>query len=169
MTNTILLIQPPIRDFYLTKKRTIPYGLISIAGSLIEAGFSVKLLDGLATTKSRIVELPEEMNYLQEYYGSEDHSPFSLFHHFRHYGYSFQHIAKLIKESNPFIVGISSLFTPYAGTALMTAETVRNFLPKCTIVLGGHHPTAMPSSVMACEAVDFVLRGDGESSMPLLA
>ena len=36
----ILLIQPPIRDFYLTAKRTIPYGLASIAAGLIEAGFS---------------------------------------------------------------------------------------------------------------------------------
>jgi anaerobic magnesium-protoporphyrin IX monomethyl ester cyclase len=169
MTDTILLIQPPIRDFYLTKKRTIPYGLISIAASLIEAGFPVKLIDGLATAKFRIIELPEEMNYLQEYYGREDHSPFSLFHHFRHYGYSFQHIGKLAKASAPFLVGISSLFTPYAETALTTAETVRKFLPECAIVIGGHHPTAMPSSVMAYKAVDFVLRGEGEASMPLLA
>jgi anaerobic magnesium-protoporphyrin IX monomethyl ester cyclase len=169
MTNTILLIQPPIRDFYLTKKRTIPYGLISIAASLIDAGFTVKLLDGLATSKTRIIELPEEMNYLQKYYGREDLAPFSLFHHFRHHGYSFQHIAKLVKASNPFLVGISSLFSPYAETAQMTAEIARKSMPTCRIVLGGHHATAMPSSVMDCEAVDFVLRGDGEASMPLLA
>jgi radical SAM superfamily enzyme YgiQ (UPF0313 family) len=169
MTDTILLIQPPIRDFYLTKKRTIPCGLISIAASLMDAGFSVRLLDGLATSKSRIIELPKEMDYLQEYYGNEDRSPFSLFYHFRHYGYSFQYIGKLAQESNPVLVGISSLFTPYAESALRTAEIIRNFLPRCTIVLGGHHPTAMPSRVMACKAVDFVLRGDGEASMPLLA
>ena len=169
MTKTILLIQPPIRDFYLTKKRTIPYGLISIAASLRDAGFSVRLLDGLATSKSRVIELPREMGYLSEYYGNEDRSPFSLFHHFRHYGYSFQHIANQAREANPFLVGISSLFTPYAESALQTADIIRNVLPQCVIVLGGHHPTAMPSQVMACQAVDFVLRGDGEASMPLLA
>ncbi|NLJ28890.1 MAG: hypothetical protein GX433_12880, partial [Deltaproteobacteria bacterium] len=49
----ILLIQPPIRDFYLTAKRTIPYGLACIAASLIKEGFSVEILDGLATSKSR--------------------------------------------------------------------------------------------------------------------
>ena len=36
-------------------------------------------------------------------------------------------------------------------------------------MLGGHHPTAMPQSVMESTAVDFVLRGEGEVSMPLLA
>ena len=41
----ILLIQPPIRDFYLTAKRTIPYGLACLAGILREAGLSVEILD----------------------------------------------------------------------------------------------------------------------------
>src|SRR5210317_1269949 len=63
----ILLIQPPIRDFYLTAKRTIPYGLTCIASALMDSGFSVAILDGLATSKSRIRELPEELSYLHPY------------------------------------------------------------------------------------------------------
>ena len=39
----ILLIQPPIKDFYLTRKRTVPYGLACLAASLEQAGFSVGL------------------------------------------------------------------------------------------------------------------------------
>jgi len=71
----ILLIQPPIRDFYLTFKRTVPYGLSCIASSLAEAGFSVEIFDALATSKSHKLELPSEMAYLDEYYGKEDISP----------------------------------------------------------------------------------------------
>jgi radical SAM superfamily enzyme YgiQ (UPF0313 family) len=37
------------------------------------------------------------------------------------------------------------------------------------IVVGGHHPTALPEAVMCEPAVDFVLRGEGEKSLPLLA
>ncbi len=37
----VLLVQPPIRDFYLTAKRTIPYGLASIAAAVAARGFSV--------------------------------------------------------------------------------------------------------------------------------
>jgi hypothetical protein len=98
----ILLIQPPIRDFYLTAKRTIPYGLACIASALMDSGFAVSILDGLATSKSRIRDLPEELSYLQPYYGRPDRSPFALFHHFRHYGYSFDTIGKKAGESGAF-------------------------------------------------------------------
>ncbi|GLI33092.1 B12-binding domain-containing radical SAM protein [Desulforhabdus amnigena] len=165
----ILLIQPPIRDFYLTAKRTIPYGLACIAASLIKEGFSVEILDGLATSKSRIIPWPEEMSYLREYYGKADFSPFALFHSFKHFGYSFQHLGEAAKRSGAFLVGISSLFTAYSTEALQTAEAVRAAHPHCRIVVGGHHATEMPERVLQCGAVDFVLRGEGEVSMPKLA
>ncbi len=165
----ILLIQPPIRDFYLTAKRTIPYGLACIAPSLIESGFSVKILDALATSKSRACDLPSEMEYLRKYYEWPDRSAFGLFHQYRRFGYSFEHIGKMAKESGAFLVGISSLFTPYLQEALKTAETVKACLPDCKIVVGGHHPSAMPQSVMNSKAVDFVIRGEGEVSLHLLA
>jgi len=165
----ILLIQPPIRDFYLTAKRTIPYGLTCIAAALIENGFSVGILDALATSKARIRELPEHMAYLHQYYGQPDRSPFALFYAYKHFGYSFEYIGKKAKESGAFLVGISSLFTPYMRQAVQTAEVVKAHHPDCKIVLGGHHPTALPQSVMESNAVDFALRGEGEVSMPLLA
>ena len=165
----ILLIQPPIRDFYLTAKRTIPYGLACMAPALINSGFTVKILDSLATSKSRVCDLPKEMNYLQKYYDQPDRSAFALFHQYRHYGYSFGHIGKIARESRAFLVGISSLFTPYLGETLQTAETVKSFHPDCKIVVGGHHPSAMPESVMASKAVDFVIRGEGEVSLHQLA
>ncbi len=165
----IFLIQPPVRDFYLTKKRTIPYGLACIASVLIEKGFSTQLFDSLATSKSKPVELPKEMAYLQDYYGRPDQSPFGLFHQFKHFGYSFEHIGKEARASGAFLVGISSLFTAYSKEAMVTAETVKKFHPGCKIVMGGHHPTELPESVLKNRAVDFVLRGEGEISLPLLA
>jgi radical SAM superfamily enzyme YgiQ (UPF0313 family) len=165
----ILLIQPPIRDFYLTAKRTIPYGLAGIAAGLIEAGFSVKILDALATPKSRVVDLPQEMAYLQPYYGRADQSPFALFHHYKHFGYSFDFIGQQVKTSHPFLVGVSSLFSAYADEAVKTAQIVKAHHPACKIVVGGHHPTALPERVMESSAVDFVMRGEGEVSMALLA
>lgn len=165
----ILLIQPPIEDFYLTAKRTMPYGLASIAAAVRQAGFSVDILDGLATAKSRVMPLPVEMDYLAPYHGRMDSSPFGLFHHFRHFGYSLQHLANQARQSGAFLIGISSLFTAYSGMALKTAAAVKKACPGVYIVMGGHHPTALPEAVMADPSVDFVLRGDGEVGMPLLA
>ena len=165
----ILLVQPPIRDFYLTAKRTIPYGLASIAAGLKAAGFSVQILDALATQQSRILDLPAEMSYLRPYYDKPDRSPFALFHHYKHFGHSFETIAQQVKAAHPFLVGISSLFTAYSVDAIHTAEAIKAQYPKCKIVMGGHHPTELPAQVMTSPAVDFVLRGEGEVSMPLLA
>jgi anaerobic magnesium-protoporphyrin IX monomethyl ester cyclase len=165
----ILLIQPPIRDFYLTAKRTIPYGLASIAAGLIKAGFSVQILDAMATAKSRVVSLPPEMYYLRPFYGRPDRSPFALFHHFKHFGYTFDTIGQRVQKAQPFLVGISSLFSAYANEAIQTARIVKAYHPDCKIVVGGHHATAMPARVMESQAVDFVLRGEGEVSMALLA
>ncbi|MDM8517854.1 radical SAM protein [Desulfobacterales bacterium HSG16] len=165
----VFLIQPPIRDFYLTAKRTIPYGLACVGAGLRENGFSVELFDGLAKKKSKIIDWPEEFSYLDPYYGTADISPFGLFHHFRHFGYSFDHIAIAAKKSGAFIAGISSLFTCYCKEALKTAEAVKKRNPLCKIVMGGHHPTIMYEDVMANPAVDYVIRGEGEESMPELA
>lgn len=165
----ILLIQPPVRDFYITAKRTIPYGLACIASSLDRQGFSVDILDGSATSRSRVIDLPPEMSCLDACYGRADVSPFGLFHHYRHFGAGFEHLGKKAKESGAFLVGVSSLFTAYADEALTTAEAVKRFHPGCIVVLGGHHPTHLPEKVLECPAVDYVLRGEGEQSMPELA
>ena len=165
----ILLIQPPIRDFYLTAKRTIPYGLASIAAGLIAAGFRVQILDALATAKSRVVDLPQEMAYLRSFYGRPDQSAFALFHHFKHFGYSFDTIGQRVKKAQPFLVGISSLFSAYTNEAVQSAQIVKVYHPNCKIVVGGHHATAMPEQVMESSAVDFVLRGEGEISMARFA
>ncbi|UCH21228.1 MAG: B12-binding domain-containing radical SAM protein [Deltaproteobacteria bacterium] len=165
----ILLIQPPIRDFYLTAKRTIPYGLTSIAAALIKEGFAVEVLDGLATSRSRIIGMPPEMAHLREYYFETDRSPFGLFNHYKHFGYSFEHLGQMARKSGALLVGISSLFTAYANDAIKMAESIKGYLPDCKIVLGGHHPTAIPEKAMESSAIDFVLRGDGEISLPSLA
>ena len=132
----VLLIQPPIEDFYLTAKRTLPYGLASIAGSLRKAGFNVAIVDALATTKSRDISWPAEMDYLEPFYGREDRSPFGLFHRFRHYGSSYAHIAQLARTSGAYLIGISSLFTAYSASALETAAAIKKVLPTVCIVLG---------------------------------
>lgn len=165
----VLLIQPPIEDFYLTAKRTLPYGLACIAASLRQEGFSVDIIDALATHKSRALARPAGMAYLDPYFGRWDRSPFCLFHQYRHFGNSYQHIARLAKGSGAALIGISSLFSAYSPAALETAAAVKKACPDATIVLGGHHPTALPEEVLQHPAVDVVLRGDGEIGMPMLA
>lgn len=164
----VLLIQPPIRDFYRTAKRTIPYGLGLISDSLLQAGISAEILDALATRKTRSLPTPPEFDPVTPFYGKPDRSPFGLFHGYRHYGYAFSHIETLVRRSGAFLVGISSLFTPYWEEAEETARAVRRALPNAWIVVGGHHPTALPEAALASDAVDFIIRGEGEAALPAL-
>ena len=165
----ILLIQPPIADYYHTAKRTIPYGLAAIAAAARQQGFSVDILDALATGKSRIVDPPPALAYLSRFYDRADRSPFALFHHFRHYGYSLDHIGRQAAASGAFLVGIAASFSAYSEMALDVARTVKAHLPEATVVLGGHHPTALPEAVMTEPVVDLVIRGEGEEALAMLA
>ena len=61
------------------------------------------------------------------------------------------------------------MFTAYSDMALAVARVAKASLPGCRVVLGGHHPTALPAAVMAEPAVDVVLRGEGEVGLPALA
>ncbi|BBO89117.1 B12-binding domain-containing radical SAM protein [Desulfosarcina ovata] len=165
----ILLIQPPMADYYRTAKRTIPYGLACIAAAATQKGFSVAILDAMATAKSRVVSPPDSLAHLGPFYGRADRSPMALFHHYRHFGYSLEHIGRQVKSSGAFLVGIASLFTAYSDMALAVARTVKANLPGCTVVMGGHHPTALPETVLAEPSVDLVIRGEGETALPALA
>lgn len=164
----IVLVQPPIEDYYLTKKRTVPYGLLSIAAALKHHGFDACILDGLATDKSRPLARPDRFAHLDEYYGRPDLSLFCLFHGYRQFGYNLDHIALQVRKQKPFLVGISSLFTAYHDTAMATAAAIRQRNPGVPIVMGGHHPTLFPQEVAGSPVVDYVIRGEGEEPLPLL-
>ncbi len=166
---SILLIQPPLQDFYFTAKRSFPYGLACIAANLEAHGFEVEILDALATSKSRVLEWPDYLNYLRPYYSGPDLSPMALFARWRHFGYSYAHIFGQIKASKAFLVGISSLFSAYSDQACMMASLAKQARPHCRTVIGGHHATQCPEAVMAHPDVDYVIRGEGENAMQMLA
>ncbi len=164
----VVLVQPPIEDYYLTRKRTLPYGLMSIAASLRAGGFETDIIDGLATRKSKPLPRPDRFAHMDEFYSRPDRSLFCLFHEYRHFGYSLDHIALETARRKPFLVGISSLFSAYHDTAMATAAAIRYRNPAAVIVMGGHHPTRFPEDVLAASDIDYVLRGEAEHTLPLL-
>ena len=71
----ILLIQPPMADFLPTAKRTIPYGLASIAAAVMQKGFSVDILDAMATGKSRIIPARKPWGTLSRFMAVRTRAP----------------------------------------------------------------------------------------------
>jgi radical SAM superfamily enzyme YgiQ (UPF0313 family) len=97
-----------------------------------------------------------------------DSSPFKLFGRYYHFGPSFEAVAGRIQSLAPDVVGIASLFTPYAEEALACAKRARAAAPDSVIVMGGSHPSGIPEAVLDHPAVDFAVRGEGEGALPTL-
>jgi radical SAM superfamily enzyme YgiQ (UPF0313 family) len=159
----IVLIQPPIRDFYDTDIRLQPLGLCMLKAAVKKHMPDVQVMvkDYHQGWGRKTIALPKELSYLKKYYQYHDKSPFSMFHHFYHFGAGFDEIAKDIAEEKPDIVGISSLFSPYHTEALACARAIKE-LKDIPIIMGGSHVSAMPRSVLADPAVDYIVRGEGE-------
>lgn len=159
----LLLVQPPVQDFYDTDVRLQPIGLCYLQAAVRKHLPEVEVIvkDAHGGAGRRTAAIPKELGYLGDYYGVDDKSPFSTFHRYYHFGKSFDHIESEIAEMKPDLVGISSLFTPYFRETLEVAARVKK---RCgaKVVVGGSHASAVPESLVASAHVDFVVRGEGE-------
>jgi tRNA A37 methylthiotransferase MiaB len=163
----VLLIQPPIQDFYHTPIRTNPVGLAYLASSLRSEGHEVEILDCRSGSK-REMPVPPELSYLKEFYPCHDQSPFALYRGYYHFGMNWEQIRHKIVQTDADVYGISSGFTPYHGEALKVAELVKAWDSKRVVVMGGAHVSADPEGVLQNSLVDYVVLGEGERRLPLL-
>lgn len=159
----VLLIQPPVQDFYDTDVRLQPIGLAYLKAAVREHLPDVEIIikDYHGGCGRRTVAIPAELEYLRDYYPVADKSPFSTFHQYYHFGKSFDDIEAEIAELKPDVVGISSLFTPYFREALEVAARVKK-RPNAIVVMGGSHASAVPESLLASPNVDYVICSEGE-------
>jgi radical SAM superfamily enzyme YgiQ (UPF0313 family) len=163
----ILLIQPPIRDFYQTSIRTQPIGLAYLAASLERYGHEVEILD-CQTEKKKSIPIPPELSYLKDLYPFNDRSPFKLYTGYYHFGMGWEEIKRKIKDVKADVFGISSSFTPYHGEALEVARLIKERDPKKIVVMGGAHVSCGPEEVLKSPLVDYVILGEGEVRFPFL-
>lgn len=159
----VVLVQPPIADFYDTDIRLQPIGLCYLKAAIkaFLPDVEVIIRDYHHGHGRRTVPLPPELAYLRDYYPVADQSPFSTFHQYYHFGQSFDAITADLLALQPHVLGIASLFTPYYREALEVARRVKQCLA-VPIVFGGSHVSAAPEMMLAPEYVDYVIRGEGE-------
>ncbi len=163
----ILLIQPPVRDFYQTSIRTQPIGLAYLASSLENFGHKVEILD-CQTHQKRPIPIPQELSYLKEIYPFNDRSPFKLYTGFYHFGMGWEEVQNKIVDSRADVFGISSNFTPYHEEAMGVARIIKKWDPKKIVVMGGSYASCDPEEVLRAPFVDYVVLGEGEYRFPLL-
>jgi len=162
----IVLIQPPIRDYYCTPIRTFPLGLCSLAASLEAAGHDVVIRDYLDGGRASHHVTDPAFDYLKPFYQRDHISPFGLFKEFHHYGLSFEQIADDVRKMDADVFGISSLFSAYADEALQVAAIIKKAHPACVIVVGGVHAHAYSEHILKHHpAIDYIVHGVGEKTL----
>lgn len=160
----ILLINPPIEDFYQTHIRQEPLGLAYLAAVLEQAQFKVTVLNALAQNQKQKIQLPPELDYLRVFYPLNDVSPFRLFTYYYHFGLSFNELTERIKTFSPDLIGITANFTPYFSATVQVARICKIIHPSVPVVVGGHHVTVTPEMTLTNNCFDFVVLGEGEAT-----
>jgi radical SAM superfamily enzyme YgiQ (UPF0313 family) len=163
----ILLIQPPIQDFYRTAIRTQPIGLAYLAASLHAQGHEVEIFDCQAE-KKKMIPIPPELSCLRSFYPLNDRSPFKLYSGYYHFGRGWEEIKEKIKDSRAEVFGISASFTPYHREALEVARIIKEWDKRKITVMGGAHVSSDPEGMLKNPFVDYLVLGEGELRFPWL-
>jgi len=141
-----LLINPPLSIYkkqFTKYELSEPLGLLYIAAYLVQHEKEVKILDCLGLDRDHVEQDGD---------------------HFRH-GLGLNAIYDYIKNYNPDIIGISSMFTLHYKGVKDVAEVARKACPKALIVVGGSNASALSEIVMEDSNVDIVVKGEGELTL----
>ena len=148
----ILLVRPPVfsasLDYPQGPRFGVPIGLLYLAASLEAAGHEAAIYDALLD-----VDLDRPVRGADGRY---------------HIGASQEAFIERLRSEQPDVIGVTNPFADFAEMALWATRAAREALPACTTVIGGPHPTAVPSFFLADDSVNFVIRGEGEASFPAL-
>jgi radical SAM superfamily enzyme YgiQ (UPF0313 family) len=157
----VLLIQPPLEDFYTTPIRLYPLGLLYTARVLEAAGATVEILDCLTPLKKRRIPVPDSFSYLPPL----DEIP-HFFKGYYRFGVGDGVILSRIRAFGPDLIGISSQFTAYSKSVEELVRLIKKEFA-VPVFIGGNHATAFASEIRRrTPEIDDVLTGPAEDSLP---
>ena len=157
----VLLVQPPVEDFYTTPIRLYPLGLLYAASVLEGAGAEVEILDCLTPLRKRQIPVPPSFSHLPPV----DQIPY-LFKGYYRFGLSDEDILRRVSAFAPDLIGISSQFTAYYESVERLARLIKGH-SRAPVFIGGHHATVFaPEIRRRTPEIDFVLEGPAERCLP---
>lgn len=158
----ILFINPPFQRLKGVAQIYFPLGL----GYLCAAVSADKRLNALIYN----AELPSRSEHLPFHIRYQDmlnlHSRYiQAIKEDKHYVW--QEVYKVIKEFNPDVIGITVLTAKYVS-ALKISQIAKSLNKSCKVIWGGPHASVDVERVLGNDAVDFVIRGEGEVTLKIL-
>lgn len=166
-TPRVVLVQPPIEDFYTTPLRRQPLGLLSLAAVARQQGWEACLING-HSPKKRPIALPREFDYLRPFMEHRDPGLRFPFRSYYHFGLSFQEMQRRIRALPARLYALSLAFTPYHREGETILEMIRSEHPHTPIVIGGPHATLHHNYYLEQGLADYVILGEGEEALARL-
>ena len=74
------------------------------------------------------------------------------------------HLAEFVRTHQPRVVGITTTARTYKN-ALRAAQIIKDAYPSTKVIVGGPQATFLPEETLACQAVDIVVRFEGEETI----
>ncbi len=141
----IVLIQPPLRDFYQTAHRHSALGSTSVKKILEQAGHDVVFFNFPLWKQRSTPPLPGELNYLKPFLIPGETGPVSWFTQRKHYGPPFEECAHIVLAEKPDLIMISCFAWCYAEEARQTALALRQMAPRVPLEAGGAGVSVNPA------------------------
>lgn len=150
----VLLVRPPIYSrtlrFPAGPRFGLPTSLLYLAAVLERACIDVKIYDALIDFTWHDMKPDKNGNYLVG-------PPWDVF-------------ASKVLEYRPDLVGITNPFSDFAPYSIRAALEIKKRDAQIITVVGGPHATSAPESFLSKESpVDYVVRGEGETTIVKLA
>lgn len=159
-----MLIKPPIRGFLHEIGRHVPIGLAYLSSVLRQAGHETVIFDALSFTEDNCLVPPSEMSEVDRLKIASHPRWRNLIR----WGASRDRIAAAILDSQPDVIGISSMFSPYYEPAYEVARLAKKLLPSVKVLFGGPHATVAYDHVLKTPEIDIVVLGEAETTIALL-
>ena len=157
----VLLIRPPIEGLHKNPSaRHVPTGLMYLAHALRRKGVDARIFDSLAWRDDTHVV----RRSLASATNQRKVRTNPIFKNIIHFGATWERVHKAVREAQPDVVGIASMFSPYYRQAYRTARIVDEACPKAAVFMGGAHATVMWRDVFARSPVDALVLGEGEQT-----
>ncbi len=166
----ILLIQPPVEDFYFTPHRSSTLGLKTLAKVWTERGHNCQVLNcTMEKPLKKQISLPESLSYLNPYLVKldKDMQSTSWFTRYYRFGPSIESCVEEIIKTKPDVVAVSAFAWSYADNTRKLLERLKAIRQKQSVsfllVTGGPGVTVMPEYFTTF--ADLIVTGEGEDSI----
>lgn len=141
----IMLINPPLTVYKggTNPRIYMPIGLLYIAGQLEKEGHRAEVFDTLLNGELAVGDIKGE----------------------RHFGESWDKVARRIEKYRPDALGITSMFSSQSNNVKKIAEIAKGIDKNIVTIVGGPHPSANPHDMSDTAHIDFTVVGEGEFVM----